>query len=132
MVSIYLIEDINDLRDVGSTKQKIDDRLSRHRADKRIGKYCSSSKLNLDNCMIIELESCDLEQRKERERYYINNIDCVNQNKLNFDKDKQKQYHKEYREKNKDYHKEYREKNKDKKKEYDKDWNENKKGKKKE
>ena len=74
MVSIYLIEDINDLRYVGSTTQKLYNRFSRHKSDKKIGHYCSSSKLNLYNCIIIELERCNKEDRKERERYYINRI----------------------------------------------------------
>tara|TARA_R110002073_G_scaffold163722_1_gene319961 strand:+ start:88 stop:543 length:456 start_codon:yes stop_codon:yes gene_type:complete len=127
MVSIYLIEDINDLKYVGSTTMKLNKRLTGHRGDKKIGKYCSSSELNLDNCMIIELDHCNLEDRKEREQYWINKIDCVNIVKLNGrDKDKKKEYNKEYREKNKEklkekkkeYDREYREKNKDKLKEY--------------
>ena len=61
MVSIYLIEDINDLKYVGSTTQKLNQRLASHRQDKKTGKGCSSSKLNLYNCLIIELERCNLE-----------------------------------------------------------------------
>tara|TARA_R110002072_G_scaffold293778_1_gene463345 strand:+ start:168 stop:659 length:492 start_codon:yes stop_codon:yes gene_type:complete len=122
MVSIYLIEDINDFKYVGSTIQKLDKRLDGHRSHKRTESvYCSSSKLNLDNCIIIELEKCNEEQRKERERYYINNIDCVNQKKLNgVDKDKKKEYNKEYKLKNKDKKKEH---DKEYRKEYQKlDW----------
>ncbi len=103
MVSIYLIEDINDLKYVGSTTQKLYNRFSRHKSDKKIGNYCSSSKLNLYNCIIIELERCNKEDRKERERYYINKIDCVNEVKLNGrDKDNRKKYNKEWCEKNKE------------------------------
>jgi len=104
MVSIYLIEDINDLKYVGSTTMKLNVRLSLHRHDKKRGKYCSSSKLNLDNCIIIELERCNKEDKKERERYWINKIDCVNQIKLNFDRN---EYQKEWDEKNKETIKEY-------------------------
>jgi len=105
MVSIYLIEDINDLKYVGSTTMELNTRLSHHRCDKKSGKnYCSSSKLNLYNCIITQLERCDLEQRKERERYWINNIDCVNELKLNFD---QKEYNENNKEKKKEYDKEY-------------------------
>ena len=128
MVSIYLIEDINDLKYVGSTTMKLYERLSCHRSDKKSGKNCSSSKLNLYNCIITQLESCDLEQRKERERYYINEIDCVNQRKLNgVDKDKQKEYRQKNKDKNKDKYKdkkkEYYQNNKETIKEYQKiDW----------
>ena len=117
MVSIYLIEDLNDLRYVGSTTQKLNVRLSLHRYSKNNGHYCSSSKLNLDNCIIIELERCNKEDKKERERYWINEIDCVNQRKLNF---VPKEYQKEYRENNKENNKEYQ---KEYYKEYQKiDW----------
>ena len=105
MVSIYCIEDINDLKYVGSTILKLNQRLSGHRRDKKsVVHYCSSSKLNLHNCIITELERCNLEERKERERYHINNIDCVNDKKLNFDA---LQWKKEYREQNKEKQKEY-------------------------
>ena len=98
MVSIYLIEDINDLKYVGSTTMKLNTRLSCHRSHKKTARRCcSSSKLNLHNCIIIELERCNKEDRKERERYYINEIDCVNKLKLNGrDKEYQKEYLKEY------------------------------------
>jgi len=105
MVSIYLIEDINDLKYVGSTTKKLNDRLTGHRYDKKTrNTYCSSSKLNLYNCIIIELERCNKEDKKERERYWINKIDCVNQIKLNFDRN---EYQKEYDKKNKEQIKEY-------------------------
>ncbi len=119
MASIYLIEDINDLKYVGSTTRKLNERLGGHRyAKKTRNSYCSSSKLNLYNCIIIELEHCNLEDRTEREKYYINEIDCVNERKLNFDKDKINEYLKARREKNKDIanekQREYRKKNKEK------------------
>lgn len=97
MVSIYCIEDINDLKYIGSTKQKLSKRFSAHKSRKKNDQYCSSSKLDLDNCKIFELERCDEEDRKERERYWINNIHCVNELKLNFDL-------KEYCKHNKEYH----------------------------
>jgi len=125
MVSIYLIEDINDMKYVGSTTQELAQRLRSHRSDQRLArpnKYYSSSKLNLYNCIIIELESCDLEDRMEREKYWINKLDTVNDRKLNgVDKDKKKEYNKEYKLKNRDeilrkgreYQKQYRLLNKD-------------------
>jgi hypothetical protein len=119
-VKIYLIEDINDLRYVGSTKKKINRRLSEHKYDKKLNKYCcSSSKLNLDNCIITELETCNEANRKQREQYWMDKIDCVNCYKSFRDK---KQYDKEYHQNNKEYLKEYnkiyRQNNKDKIKEY--------------
>ena len=115
MASIYLIEDINDLKYVGSTTRKLNERLGGHRSHKRRGQHVSSSKLNLDNCIITQLERCNLEDRKERERYWINNIDCVNERKLNGPD-------KEWRENNKQKQKEWRENNKEKRKQYLKEW----------
>ena len=108
MVTIYCIEDCNSLKYVGSTKQKLNRRLSRHKSDKKRNHWCSSSKLDLDNCKIYSLETDVSEKdKKERERYWINHIDCVNKYKLNG--------------RNKEKWKEYIQKNKDKKKEYDKE-----------
>jgi len=60
--TIYLLEDINDNRYVGSTSEKnINDRLNTHRRDERehlLGirhRNCSSMKLNLYECVIIPL-----------------------------------------------------------------------------
>lgn len=100
-VFIYCIEDINDLKYVGSTKKKLNKRLCDHRWDKNRNWYCSSKKLNLYNCIIYELETCNELDRKAREKYWINHIDCVNQYKYNFDRE------------------EHRKNNKQKKKEYD-------------
>lgn len=79
---IYCIEDINDLKYVGSTGEKyLGSRLSSHRRDKRIGHYCSSSKLNLCYCFITLLEETDKKNRYKREKYWINEIDCINSRK---------------------------------------------------
>tara|TARA_R110002153_G_C13000059_1_gene464963 strand:+ start:95 stop:532 length:438 start_codon:yes stop_codon:yes gene_type:complete len=83
MVFIYCIEDINDLKYVGSTTQKLNIRFSGHKSNKSRGQYCSSSKLILENSIIYVLEECDLNNRSEREKYWINKIDCVNDLKLN-------------------------------------------------
>ena len=88
MYTIYCIEDINDLKYVGSTKDKLPVRLAKHKTSKYSGKNTSSNKLNLYNCIIYSLETCNECDRSERESYWINEIDCVNTYKLNHDKQK--------------------------------------------
>ena len=73
---------------------------------------------------LLELVPCNInEELLARERYFINNIKCVNRNKnLNRTQEDKKEayteYNKEYSEKNKDklieYRQQYTEKNKDK------------------
>ena len=126
MISIYKIEDINDLTYVGSTSTTLNMRLSQHRCHKRRGQYVSSSKLNLDNCIITLLEECSKEERKQREKYWINHLDTVNDRKLDYDDKQYHEYMKQYHQKNKEkinsrkreYDKQYRKKNKDKKKQW--------------
>jgi len=74
MIKIYCIIDINGLRYVGSTKKKLSYRLSNHKSQKD----CSSKLLNLNDCRIILLEECEECDRKVREQYWIDKIDCVN------------------------------------------------------
>ena len=116
MYKIYCIEDINDLKYVGKTKQNLSDRFHKHKSDYRSGKNCSSCKLNLYNCIIYPLEECEEDLVKEKEQYWIDNIDCVNKinairkitiqeyNKQYFIKNQEKirQKNREWWEKNKD------------------------------
>ena len=123
--SIYCIEDCNGLKYVGQTISTLPQRLAKHKYDKKKRKDCSSHQLDLDNCEIKLLETCDISHRKEREIYWINHINCVNILKLNHDNKKyMKEYFKKYSIKNKDkkkeYDKKYREKNMEKNKEYKK------------
>jgi hypothetical protein len=120
MVNIYKITDINGLCYVGSTRQNIRHRLSNHTYRKKKGdNCCSSHKLDLDNCEIEVLETCNPEIRYEREKYYINTIDCVNTYNYTFDeKECRKQYAKDNKEKLKNYHKKWYNENKYKIKEY--------------
>ena len=88
MVTIYCIEDINDLKYVGSTTVSLKSRLNRHIRSKRNNERMSSKELNLYNCIIYSLETCNESNRIERESYWINKIECVNRYKLNHDKQK--------------------------------------------
>lgn len=100
MTNIYCIEDCNGLKYVGSTKTKLNQRLNRHKYDKKVNhKPCSSKKLDLSNCKIYILEQCEENKRKEREKYWINKIDCINVIKLNFNAKTydRKYYMKKYR-----------------------------------
>ena len=132
MVSIYCIEDINDLKYIGSTSQNINTRYSQHKYHKKIGHHCSSNKLNLYNCIVYELEKCSEEDRYERERHWASKIECVNEtyylNQKEFyedkaeksrqqakryyakNKEKCREKHKQYYDNNKKYFKEYNEK----------------------
>ncbi len=94
MVKIYCIEDINELKYVGSTIQPITTRLCAHRCDKRNlnKRQCSAIKLNLDNCIIYELEECEKKDRYIRETYWINKIDCVNERNASFSREQHLEY----------------------------------------
>jgi len=140
----------------GSTIQILSNRMSKHRNKHNL---CMSKKIGVDikECKIILVENYPCKSKYElekRERYYIENFECVNKNIPtrtikeweNDNKDKRKgyrekgkdrmkeyreknkeeikQFQKEYRGKNKDKMKEYREKGKDKMKEYNKEYRE--------
>jgi len=83
MNRIYEIVDCNGLRYVGRTARTLRRRLVRHINDKEKGKYYSSSKLDLDNCDINLLEVCDDSVKKEREQYWMDKLDCVNDRRAN-------------------------------------------------
>ena len=153
-VKIYCIEDINDLKYIGSTTQTIYQRLNNHIFKKINDNPITSKKLNLYNCIVYELETCDECNRDEREKYWILNTDCVNKyipggqsieelrekSKIYTDKnkDRKKEYDIQYRLKNKERLKrqkdEYRNKseNKEKQKIYQLEYVKNNKEKKKE
>tara|TARA_R110001592_G_scaffold6836_7_gene37449 strand:- start:258 stop:656 length:399 start_codon:yes stop_codon:yes gene_type:complete len=94
-VKIYCINDCNGINYVGSTKEELNVRLNHHRSDKKKEyRHCSSEKLDLYNCEIKLLEQCEDCDRKDRERFYIEIIDCVNVRKLNIIQDNQ--YYRNY------------------------------------
>ena len=119
MVKIYCIEDINDLKYVGKTTQKLNDRLTGHRRSKKNEGDCSSRELNLDYCIIYLLEECSEGLSKERERYWINELNTVNIQKLNGEdiekrRERDKGRYRENIEYHKNHCKNYYEKNKEK------------------
>ena len=74
--TIYLLEDINDNRYIGSTSEKnLNERLNTHRRDERehlLGirkRNCSSMKLNLYECIIIPLLECNNDFSSECDEY---------------------------------------------------------------
>tara|TARA_R100001198_G_scaffold96605_2_gene87359 strand:+ start:1034 stop:1432 length:399 start_codon:yes stop_codon:yes gene_type:complete len=109
MTLIYKIVD-NDTNEcyIGSTKQKIYNRLSTHKKQNS----CSSwSIIKKNNYKVLILEECNELNRNEREQYYININDCVNIKNVIWDE--------------KTYKKEYSKNHKKEKAEYDKirrDW----------
>ncbi len=123
---IYLLEDINDNRYVGSTGElKLNDRLSTHKRDEKEhlfgirNRNCSSMKLNLHNSVIIPLMKCENNKliRKKHESHYINNVypECVNTDRLIIDaKEYRKIYYQENREKKIKQASEWRNNNKEK------------------
>ena len=93
MIRIYQILDLtNGNCYIGSTQQKyLSKRISRHR---EATNTCSSKEIIKNGkykVNVLEMFE-DLDIRKERERFWINNINkCINKNKLNgLDKDNQK------------------------------------------
>lgn len=104
MCKIYCITDIHGLKYVGSTKKEnLRSRLYDHRADKKRKKErkknVSSSQLDLYNCEIKLIEECEESNRYLREKYWINEIDCVNYKTHEFSGDRSA-YHKQYYQKN--------------------------------
>ena len=114
MYKIYLLKDSNDLEYIGKTKQSLKQRLNQHRNDRNRGHYCSSQKLNLDNCDMILLEGCEKDIASEREQYWMEQYpNRVNQKNAILDIKKRKEYDKQYQ-------KQWYIDNKEKVKEYDK------------
>ena len=122
MYKVYLIRDIHGLNYVGCTKQTLKRRLQKHESDKRTGTNKSSShKLDLTCCKISILEDDITEENKrEREQYWIDKIECVNVNNAIYDLQKRQNYFLEHKEDKKEYDKKYR----NIKRNYEKSWGE--------
>ena len=126
MATIYLIAplpvlncDINDIY-VGSTTRRLRQRWNGHKCN--FGKWqngvrggCSSFRLfekyGVENCTIIEVERCDVENKFQRERYYFDTIECVNEIRpfvsTQQHRMEKREYCKEWRKKNNKYCKEF-------------------------
>jgi hypothetical protein len=60
---------------IGSTSSQLKYRLTCHNKN---NKTTCKSIISLGDCQIEELEKCNTENRYERERYYIETLECVN------------------------------------------------------
>jgi len=119
-----IVNNVNDKVYYGSTIQTLSNRMAQHR-QRKIG---SINKLEVDitECKIILVENYPCNSKYElesRERYYIENFECVNKiiptrSKKEYQRtDKRKEYLKKYHEENKEklikQRKEYNAKNKE-------------------
>jgi len=103
IMSIYKITG-GDLCYIGSTTQKINERFSKHKDNYRVWKkggkmgHCSSfdifDTVGVENCVIELLEQT--ETLKERERFYMESMVCVNKRIPNRGKKEYRELHKEY------------------------------------
>jgi hypothetical protein len=108
---------VSGLEYYGSTSKSIEIRLQEHQHDYK--RYVDGKKNYITSFDIIKngnykielMEECNDENRKERESYYIRNLECVN--KYIPDRTKE-EYDKEYNENNKEQRNEYYENNKEK------------------
>lgn len=97
----------------GSTCAKRDQRFINHKSHYRNGRSSCSSKILFDeygveNCFFEVVEECkDVEELRLREKWYIQNNDCVNQQTPSITeeerKEKKKQYTIEHRDEKKEY-----------------------------
>jgi len=121
MYKVYLIRDIHGLKYVGITKLSLKKRLQNHESCKRTGIYCSSHKLDFTCCKISILEDDITEENKrEREQYWIDKIDCVNDYNSICDKEYHKNYYEEHKKELIENSKKYNKEHKKEKKDYDK------------
>ena len=124
-----LIDNTNGNIYIGSTIQSLANRKSKHKQEtkKKINKCKSKLIINNDDYDIILIENYPCSSKEEllaRERYFIENMECINKNRPIITIEERKEYEIKYANKNKDLiktkSKEWYKNNKDKKKEYDK------------
>jgi len=97
----------------GSTIQTLKRRLSKHKCDAKT-KNCSSKILFQDGSipkivLVEEVKFDDIKELREREGYYIRNLDCVNKDIPNRTQEEYKLYYKEYMKQYREANKQYRE-----------------------
>jgi len=82
MAQIYCIEDIDQLKYIGVTREKnLLNQVSRQRYYKKNKiQETASWNLDLDNCKIYKLEECEKNERYLRHQYWVDNSECVNRN----------------------------------------------------
>ena len=122
---------------IGSTSQSLIQRLQDHKF--KYKSYLNKSNNYTSSFKIIENENYDIiliedfpcerkEQLHSRERFWIENTDCVNKNIPTRTKTEyQKNWYENNKDKNKEYQKKWYENNKDKKKKKNKEYYDNKK-----
>ena len=121
--TIYLLEDINENRYIGSTGERnLNDRLNTHRRDERehlLGirkRNCSSMKLDLYHCNIIPLLECRniKEIRRKWESFFMNVVYPDSVNDRRFESLDRKEYYKKNRERIIKNNNNWRDKNREK------------------
>lgn len=86
----------------GSTCAKRDQRFLNHKSHYRCGRLSCSSKILFDeygveNCFFEVVEECkDIEELRLREKWYIQNNDCVNRLRPSITEEERKEKKKEY------------------------------------
>ena len=128
---IYKITSSAGLPYIGATIELLNKRFRGHKERRNC-----TSKIHIDmpDCKIelIENYPCNSKaELNERERYWINTIDCCNNNRPVITRDEYLAYQKQWYEDNREYvskmRKQYREDNKEKTKQYQKQYRESKK-----
>ena len=114
MINIYKITCETGKTYYGSTKQTLKKRLSGHKCKNN---YCSSK--DFINPKMELLETCEKEQQKQRESYYIRNFECVNKK---IDDRKRKEWYEKNKEKEKERNKIWYKNNKEIQNENTKKW----------
>ena len=106
---IYFIQclDTNEIY-IGSTKQSIKKRMINHKSHSKKNDDCSSKQIiDRDNYIYDVLEEVDDNDKlREREQYYLDTTDCINVLRAVEDKQKRKEYVKQYNQVNLEKYKE--------------------------